>query len=675
MTANEVINEANNGKEELIEGQSSGDAKVKKLNLETEITTELLSVNGQEPIEKKDESKSDKQQDCEGQEAIEKNDKNKSDKQQDCEGQEAIEKNDENKSDKQQECKGQESNNVHKDDKNNGTHINTNLLVRIAGFTRLTNETEELKLYHAFFTDEMCISAPLVEMSARFDDSVIFQLKSEEDKNALQSLMRRGKLYIWRGYKLEMKGVQPTMSLRKELGTLPLDEALQYLFPYKDISYGKQLKEKTEIIQKVIHSILPKKEADIKVKPILPMTSVEGYDYHVPLSIEEETETKRTVCGIRVMSAVKSSCIVPIEQCPNVPHQMALVAKDFVEHMPEFGFTPFDQKKKEGNIVGMTLQMTTSCNFIMTIIVPTPKLEQFKQLTPNGIDGEVITVKSFSKTDETRENMIEKAEKYYKNRGKDYGVMSVYLSTINSVLGLSWSNENTIPGSYHILGDASIPNYYNGHQVQVMWTRDYAINNSLMPILNIIQEWGYMYSTSSIYLVRTPKIVACYLARRVEHITMWCSNRRGNLKTMKEWAKKMGLYNIEFTVTKGGNPNYASIPNTITAIVFDSIQRTDVESLLACGVTNIIFISYWTKDPKSEYIESNQEKLAYVLQKFEISNIFPIDIAPYTDRFCLLFFLRVKIHLLNRKRSYDNLNRIPIEADYNRAKRFKATYF
>lgn len=632
MTASEEVNcEANNGENQVQEGKESVDKKEQKSDSEPE-KIESLSVNEPGSSQESNEIESEKQKGSDG----------------------------------------KEKNN--KPEKKNESPLD--LVIRMTGFTKLQNETEELKVYYNFFTQEIGISAPLVEMSTRLDDSVIFKLKSEDDKAKLYSKIKKRRRYKWKNYVLELKGL-PNISLGKKIGNLPLDKALEILFPHKEIPYGKQLKEKAETSKNVINSILTKKDANVMVKEIVPMTSIEGYDYHVPLSIEEEPETNRIIYGIRVTSADrKNTCVVPIELCPNVPHQITLVAKDFVDHMAEFSFTPFNQKTSEGNISGIALYMSNSGNFIMTIIVPTIKLEQFKQLTPNGVDGDVVTIENFSKTNETRESLIEKADKYFNSRGKDCGIMSIYLSSVSGRLGLSWNTDGSLPQANHILGDSSIPNYCNGQQFQMSWTKEYLINNSVMAILNVIQEKGYIYSYSSICLVCIHKFVPLYLANKVDKLSVLCSPKRGNLIMLRAWAKKMGLNKVEFIDIKGINRFKDQTTNT-TAIIWHTIKKYIVDILLASGVTNIIFISYWTKDPSSEFIKTTKNQLESISQKLEISNIFPIDIAPYTDRFCLLIFFHAKKHLLTRKRSYDSLERLQpyYESEYDRTKRLKATYF
>ncbi|CAH1403723.1 unnamed protein product [Nezara viridula] len=625
----------------------------------------------------------------------------------------------------------EEDDELGEDSKGYKMSFKSSLYIKIMGFKRLPSMAEELKLYYKFFVETLGVSPPLVQIPGPDDVSVFFQLKSVEDRQKVFSQMK-GKVYIWKEYKLGVKRVVlKSLSDKKEFGKLPLDEAIKILYPYKELPYSQQLKKKSAIAKNAADLVLPKESLSkslktkknmrsFRIREIVPMIPVEGYDYYASFSIEEDPDTKEILVGLRAMSEDREkTAIVPLDLCLSIPRQMAIVVKSFVDSLPEIGFHPYNPKTREGDILGVTLKMTLSGRFILTVIIPKLETLHFKQLTEDGVEREegdetftmegVVTEEKPSEPEtekpkeapveekpaaeekkpeegaestnneeaktkegdeektnednnsEAKENNAnsqvfrieetysymtkkkmeeakEKIEKYFDKNGKELSIDSVYLSMVYAgyLSSMLTGKDDTSPAANHILGLAYVPDNYNGLILRVTWERDSYVK-SLRSILGLIEAQGKINSSSRVYLISPYRLVGLYLAKKCAHVTMVYYWSRDNMNELQSWAKSVGVNNIEFINAKL-QPKRMFPPDNAVTIVWQSTKPSLVHRFLVSGITNFIFVSYWIKDPTHSYVKQHEKQFETVLNKLRISYLYPIDIAPYTERYGMVVF-------------------------------------
>ncbi|XP_014276130.1 uncharacterized protein [Halyomorpha halys] len=701
------------------ENTVNGDAKTETTNDKTEVK----SVAGEAVNEKKDADVKESAGQNE-EEAVEKDDTGNKQEAADDVG-------DGDKHNADDDEQDEEDDELGEDSKGYKMSFKSSLYIKIMGFKRLPSMAEELKLYYKFFVETLGVSPPLVQIPGPDDVSVFFQLKSVEDRQKVFSQMK-GKVYMWRDYKLGVKRVVlKSLSDKKEFGKLPLDEAIKILYPYKELPYSQQLKQKSAIAKHAADLVLPKESLSkslktkknmrsFRIREIVPMIPVEGYDYYASFSIEEDPDTKEILVGLRAMSEDREkTAIVPLDLCLSIPRQMAIVVKSFVDSLPEIGFHPYNPKTREGDILGVTLKMTLSGRFILTVIIPKLETLHFKQLTEDGVEreegdeafsmeGEVKVepvdaetakaeeVSTEAKPEEKKsdqeestkegeeakttkegdeeaktneensasevtennsnsqvfrieetysymtkkkmEEAKEKIEKYFDKNGKELSIDSVYLSMVYAgyLSSMLTGKDDTSPAANHILGLAYVPDNYNGLILRVTWERDSYVK-SLRSILGLIEAQGKISSSSRVYLISPYRLVGLYLAKKCAHVTMVYYWSRDNMNELQSWAKSVGVNNIEFINAKL-QPKRMFPPDNAVTIVWQSTKPSLVHRFLVSGITNFIFVSYWIKDPTHSYVKQHEKQFETVLNKLRISYLYPVDIAPYTERFGMVVF-------------------------------------
>lgn len=552
------------------------------------------------------------------------------------------------------EDQAEDDDNDEKDDK---LPVHKSLYIKIIGFRKLPKMEDELKLYYRFFTEGMGVEPPLVQIPGTEDRWVYFELKSLEDRAKLFTELKAIG-HIWDGYKLSVKSVViRSPEETKEYRRMSVEESIKVLYPLQDTPYSHQLREKSARTKELIEQVLPRDTiskytkskkyiSNLRVKDMVPMVPIEGHEYVTTIHIEEDPETGETLCGLRAVSEDKEAIgIVPIDLCISIPRQMVLLVKSFVAALPELELKPYNHVKKEGDILGVSVKMTLCARFVMTVIIPKlPKIiaVRFKQLTEDGVEkendqdindlenyDESYTVMIKKKTEETKE----KIDKYYSGEGKKYSLDSVYLIMAYST---NLKDEASVLAT-HILGLSFVPDYLNGVLHRLTGERSRPPIDALRPILGLIEAHAGFNSSTRVYLASPFRLVGLYFAKKCAHVTMFFSWTKENLIELQNWAKSISLNNIEFTNAKTHHRKTFPADNAI-AVFWQFTKPTLAERFLVSGISNIISISYWNKNPPTSYIEQQKKQFETIYSKLKITHMYPVDLAPFTERIGLAIF-------------------------------------
>lgn len=544
-----------------------------------------------------------------------------------------------------------------KEDKEDKPPLHNSLYIKIIGFKRLPKIEDELKLYYRFFTEAMGVQAPLVQIPGTEDRWVYFELKSLEDRDKLFTELK-AKGHVWEGYKLSIKSIViRTPEETKELRRMSVEESIKVLYPLQETPYSHQLREKSTRAKELIEQVLPRDTiskytkskkyiSNLRVKDMVPMVPIEGHEYVTTIYIEEDPDTGETLCGLRAVSEDKEAIgIVPIDLCISIPRQMVLLVKAFVAALPELGLKPYNHVKKEGDILGISVKMTLCARFVMTVIIPKiPKIiaVRFKQLTEDGVEKEAsenendvqnhdesYSVMIKKKTEEAKE----KIDKFYSGEGKKYSLDSVYLIMAYST---NLKDEASVLAT-HILGLSFVPDYLNGVLHRLTGERSRPPIDALRPILGLIEAHAGFNSSTRVYLASPFRLVGLYFAKKCAHVTMFFSWTKENLIELQNWAKSISLNNIEFTNAKTHHRKTFPADNAI-AVFWQFTKPTLADRFLVSGISNIISVSYWNKNPPSSYIEQQKKQFETIYSKLKITHMYPVDLAPFTERIGLAIF-------------------------------------
>lgn len=527
--------------------------------------------------------------------------------------------------------------------------LRSSLNVKIIGFKRLPNMEDELKNFHRFFTKFLEVEAPLIQIPGPDDKWVYFEMKSLEDRTKLFKYIRKS---TWEGQKLAGKvvSIKPTTEV-KEFKRMSVEEGLKILYPLQDTLYAQQLKSKHSAAKELLEKLIPKNNVmkytkakkylkTIRLREMLPMHPIEGYESVVMVYSEQDPATGEIICGIRVISPDKESdVIVPLEQCISIPKQITQVAKKVATALPEVDIKPYNHTTKEGDLLAFTLRMTTCGSFMMTIVVPKVVALAFRQLTPEGVEfpeGEQKPEESYSALMNKKiVELKEKLGKFFVKEENSLFIESIYLVMAHPK-NLMTSMEDSNSGSFHIVGRKHLPEKLNGINVRLSWERDGHVE-VFRPLLSLIEAQGHINSSTRLYLASPYRLLGLYFAKRCAHVTMLYYWTKDNMNEHQQWAKQLGYHNIDFVNAK---PQLRKkFPNENAVAIFWQFSRPALlDRFVLSEIRTVMFISYWRKNTQENYLNIHKKQLETVYSKMKISYICPFDLAPYKEWYGMAVF-------------------------------------